>query len=87
MKNTQKDINGALSVMLHGLSLKTPAGEPVKVTSHLLRHSFATEMRTLNTPLDVLALMKQKMSTLRNIMPGIRPPNWSSCNSNFHSAA
>ncbi|MCC3735372.1 site-specific integrase [Rouxiella badensis] len=58
---TQKDINGALSVMLHGLSLKTPAGQPVKVTSHLLRHSFATEMRTLNTPLDVLALlMKQK---------------------------
>jgi hypothetical protein len=58
---TQKNINGALSVMLHGLSLKTPTGESVKVTSHLLRHSFATEMRTLNTPLDVLALlMKQK---------------------------
>ncbi|STN25086.1 Site-specific recombinase XerD [Escherichia coli] len=47
--------------MLHGLSLKTSAGENIKVTSHLLRHSFATEMRTLNTPLDVLAqLMKQK---------------------------
>ncbi|MBU3895398.1 site-specific integrase [Serratia rubidaea] len=58
---TQKDINGALSVMLHGLSLKTSTGQPVKVTSHLIRHSFATEMRTLNTPLDVLALlMKQK---------------------------
>lgn len=58
---TQKHINGALSVMLHGLSLKTPTGQSIKVTSHLLRHSFATEMRTLNTPLDVLALlMKQK---------------------------
>jgi len=58
---TQKDINGSLSVMLHGLSLKTPTGQSVKVTSHLLRHSFATEMRALNTPLDVLALlMKQK---------------------------
>ncbi|HBJ6092522.1 TPA: site-specific integrase, partial [Escherichia coli] len=58
---TQKNINGALSFMLHGLSLKTSAGENIKVTSHLLRHSFATEMRTLNTPLDVLAqLMKQK---------------------------
>ncbi|WP_455820084.1 tyrosine-type recombinase/integrase [Pseudomonas cerasi] len=58
---TQKDINGALSVMLHGLELKTATGQFVKVTSHLLRHSFATEMRTLNTPLDVLALlMKQK---------------------------
>lgn len=58
---TQKNINGALSVMLHGLSLKTPTGQSVRVTSHLLRHSFATEMRTLNTPLDVLALlMKQK---------------------------
>ena len=58
---TQKHINGALSVMLHGLYLKTDTGQPVKVTSHLLRHGFATEMRTLNTPLDVLALlMKQK---------------------------
>lgn len=58
---TQKNINGALSVMLHGLTLKTPTGQAVKVTSHLLRHSFATEMRSLNTPLDVLALlMKQK---------------------------
>ncbi|WP_240617593.1 hypothetical protein, partial [Enterobacter roggenkampii] len=53
--------NGALSLMLHGLSLKTSAGDNIKVTIHLLLHSFATEMRTLNTPLDVMAqLMKHK---------------------------
>ena len=47
--------------MLHGISLQTAAGEAVRVTSHLLRHGFATEMRALNTPVDVIALlMKQR---------------------------
>lgn len=58
---SHKDVNATMSIMLHGISLQTPTGEAVRVTSHLLRHSFATEMRVLNTPVDVIALlMKQR---------------------------
>ncbi|MGL6252359.1 MAG: tyrosine-type recombinase/integrase [Billgrantia desiderata] len=58
---SHKDINATMSIMLHGISLQTPDGEAVRVTSHLLRHGFATEMRALNTPVDVIALlMKQR---------------------------
>ncbi|SHF59328.1 site-specific integrase [Halomonas sp. M20] len=58
---SHKDVNATMSIMLHGISLQTAAGEAVRVTSHLLRHGFATEMRALNTPVDVIALlMKQR---------------------------
>ncbi|WP_136253677.1 tyrosine-type recombinase/integrase [Onishia niordana] len=58
---SHNDINATISIMLHGISLQTSSGEAVQVTSHLLRHGFATEMRALNTPMDVIALlMKQK---------------------------
>tara|TARA_R110000851_G_scaffold326534_2_gene495273 strand:- start:13312 stop:16320 length:3009 start_codon:yes stop_codon:yes gene_type:complete len=54
-------VNAAMCIMLHGITLQTPAGNSVRLTSHLLRHGFATEMRALDTPIDVIALlMKQR---------------------------
>src|SRR3546814_19535660 len=47
--------------MLHCLMLRTVDGQAISLTSHLFRHSFATELRALNTPIDVIALlMKQR---------------------------
>lgn len=54
-------VNGVLEFVLSGTPLIKADGSRVRLTSHLLRHTFATEMRSLDVPIDVLALlMKQK---------------------------
>jgi hypothetical protein len=55
------NINACIRFMLHGVMLQTVEGKLVSVSSHLLRHGFATELRSLGTPIDVIALlMKQR---------------------------
>ncbi len=51
------DLNTCLRILLHGIEVSTAQGETVRLSAHLLRHGFATEMRQLEVPLDVIALL------------------------------
>ena len=51
--------------LLHGLVFRSLDGNLVHLSSHLLRHSFATEMADLNTPVEVIAkLLHQRDRTV-----------------------
>jgi integrase len=50
----QDVLNTALRFLLHGAVLG-PEGGCVHLTTHLLRHGFATEMASLKVPVDVIA--------------------------------
>ena len=55
------DLNACLRILLHGIEVSTAQGETVRLSAYLLRHGFATEMRQLEVPMDVIApLMKQR---------------------------
>lgn len=56
-------VNGVLEFVLSGTPLIKPDGTRVRLTSHLLRHTFATEMRSLDVPIDVLALLLKQKDT------------------------
>lgn len=43
----QNDLNACLRILLHGIEVSTAQGETVRLSAHLLRHGFATEMRQL----------------------------------------
>lgn len=58
-----KHINASISFILFDVYFKNKRGGKVNLTTHLLRHSFATEMRSLNTPIDVLALLMKQHDT------------------------
>jgi hypothetical protein len=47
-------LNHAVRFLLHG-SITTAEGQGLHLTTHLLRHAFATEMATLQVPVEVLA--------------------------------
>jgi hypothetical protein len=53
----QRNVNACMRFMLFGTILRTADGSNVNLTSHLLRHGFATELRALDTPIDVIALL------------------------------
>lgn len=58
---SHSDINVCIRFLWADVQFVTSEGDAFDVTSHLLRHSFATELRALDTPLDVLGmLMKQR---------------------------
>jgi integrase len=50
----QASLNTALRFLLHGAVLD-PNGACVHLTTHVLRHCFATEMASLKVPMDVIA--------------------------------
>ena len=52
-----KDLNACLRILLHGIEVSTAQDETVRLSTHLLRHGFATEMRQLEVPMDVIALL------------------------------
>jgi len=58
-----RELNAAILFLLFDVPLEDAHGKRVELTSHLLRHSFATEMRALNTPIDVLALLMKQSDT------------------------
>lgn len=58
-----KDINASINFMIFDVYFKNKSGQKVSLTTHLLRHSFATEMRSLNTPIDILALLMKQHDT------------------------
>ncbi|MGQ0736602.1 MAG: site-specific integrase [Acidobacteriota bacterium] len=47
-------LNTALRFLLHDVAL-TPDGKGIHLTTHLLRHGFATEMASLHVPADIIA--------------------------------
>ena len=53
---TQGDLNDALRFLLHGC-ITAADGSGIHLSSHLLRHAFATEMATLKVPIEVLAAL------------------------------
>src|ERR1035438_707651 len=58
-------LNTFMRFLLHGLILRSLDGNVVQLSSHLLRHSFATEMADLNTPVEVIAkLLHQRDLTV-----------------------
>ncbi len=50
-------VNACMRILLHGIEVSTSQGDTVRLSAHLLRHGFATEMRQLEVPLDVIALL------------------------------
>lgn len=58
-------LNTFIRFLLHGLVLRSFDGNMIQLSSHLLRHSFATEMADLNTPVEVIAkLLHQRDQTV-----------------------
>jgi integrase len=49
--------------LLHGLAFRASDGTAIHLTSHLLRHVFATEMATLNVPVDIVAKILHQRDT------------------------
>jgi hypothetical protein len=47
-------LNTALRFLLHDV-VRTPDGKSIHLTSHLLRHGFATEMASLQVPAEIVA--------------------------------
>ncbi|MDP9224860.1 MAG: site-specific integrase [Actinomycetota bacterium] len=47
-------LNTVLRFLLHDIAL-TPGGKSIHLTTHLLRHGFATEMASLHVPADIIA--------------------------------
>lgn len=60
----QDMLNDALRFLLHGCVVASD-GSGIHLTSHLLRHAFATEMASLKVPIEVLAaLLHQRDPTV-----------------------
>lgn len=58
---SHKEVNDCIRFLWADVQFITAEGNSFDVTSHLLRHGFATELRALDTPLDVVGmLMKQR---------------------------
>ena len=53
----QAVLNGVIRFVLHGAVIRSSDGQGVHLTSHLLRHAFATEMASRNVPVDIIAAM------------------------------
>jgi integrase len=59
----QAVLNGVIRFVLHGCVIRSTDGQGVHLTSHLLRHGFATEMARRNVPIDVIAAMLHQRDT------------------------
>jgi len=51
----QAHLNSLIRFVLHGMFNGSGTGRAIHLTSHLLRHAFATEMASLKVPADVIA--------------------------------
>jgi len=50
-------------LLLHGLSFPAPDGELVQISSHVLRHVFATELANQRVPIEVIARILHQRDT------------------------
>jgi len=60
---TQGSLNTFIRFLLHGLSFRAADGTPVHLTSHVLRHAFATELAALKVPVDIIARILHQRDT------------------------
>jgi hypothetical protein len=56
-------LNGVIRFLLHGAVIRAADGQAVHLTSHVLRHAFATEMADLKVPVDVIASILHQRDT------------------------
>lgn len=59
----QGSLNTFIRFLLHGLAFRASDGTAIQLTSHVLRHVFATELATLNVPVDVIAKILHQRDT------------------------
>jgi integrase len=52
---TQTSLNAMVRLLLHGLTFPAADGELVQISSHVLRHAFATELANQRVPIEVIA--------------------------------
>jgi integrase len=59
----QCTLNSVIRFLLHGAIVRTSDGQGVHLTSHILRHAFATEMAGLKVSVDVIAAILHQRDT------------------------
>lgn len=60
---TQTSLNGMVRLLLHGLTFRAIDGEPVQISSHVLRHAYATELANQRVPIEVIARILHQRDT------------------------
>jgi hypothetical protein len=60
---TQTSLNGMVRLLLHGLTFRAVDGEPVQLSSHVLRHAYATELANQRVPIEVIARILHQRDT------------------------
>jgi integrase len=60
---TQTSLNSVVRLLLHGLSFQAADGKVVQITSHTLRHAFATELANQRVPIEVIARILHQRDT------------------------
>jgi len=59
----QGELNCMIRFLLHGAAIRAADGKAVHLTSHALRHAFATELASLKVPVDVIAAILHQRDT------------------------
>lgn len=59
----QCTLNSVIRFLLHGAIVRASDGQGVHLTSHILRHAFATEMAGLKVSVDVIAALLHQRDT------------------------
>lgn len=59
----QCTLNSVIRFLLHGAIVRSSDGQGIHLTSHILRHAFATEMAGLKVSVDVIAAMLHQRDT------------------------
>jgi integrase len=60
---TQTTLNSMVRLLLHGLSFRAADGALVQISSHVLRHAYATELANQRVPIDVIARILHQRDT------------------------
>ncbi len=60
---TQTSLNGMVRLLLHGLIFRAADREPVQLSSHVLRHAYATELANQRVPIEVIARILHQRDT------------------------
>ena len=59
----QCTLNSSIRYLLHGAVVRASDGQGIHLTSHILRHAFATEMASMKVSVDVIAALLHQRDT------------------------